>query len=422
MTLWIIFAGLLAAVLITVLWPLLQPRAANADRADYDIEVYLDQLRELERDVQRELIDEVQAGAAKLEIERRLLAASKAAEGVAGNPKLARGGVPVALLLAIAISAATIGLYVDIGSPDLPNLPFAQRAPAPTEDPQVAQARSRLAAVEERLVAEPENADVWRDLGTLRLAVGDQNGAVQAFAQAMTLSGGRADIASVYAEALTYAADGLVTPQAKELFEGVLRENAEEPRARFFMALARYQAGFREEALELWAALARDATPGAPWLPAVTDRIRRTAAEVGADVANFLPAPTDPTQPGPTNEDIAAAQDLNAEEQQEMIRSMVERLASRLENEPDDVEGWRRLGQSYDVLNNPERAAEAYARALELDPNHPETLLRAGLAAGTAGDRETALVYFERLRSFLPEGGDAYRTVSEAIERITTAN
>jgi cytochrome c-type biogenesis protein CcmH len=421
MTLWIIFASLLIAVLATVFWPVLRPRAATASRADYDIEVYLDQLRELERDAQRELIDEAQAGAAKLEIERRLLAASRAGDATAGTTSAARRGL-VAAVIAVTITAATVGLYVDIGSPELPNQPFAQRDPAPAENPAVADARSRLPAVEERLAAEPENADVWRDLGTLRLATGDQDGAVDAFAQAMNLSDGRIDIASVYAEALTYQADGLVVPQAKQLFEQVLRENPDDPRARFFNAMARYQAGFREDALEQWAALAQDAPPGAPWLPAVTERIRRTADEVGADVANFLPSPTDPAAPGPTNEDIAAAQDLSAEEQQEMIRSMVGRLASRLENEPDDLEGWRRLAQSYDVLGDPQRASEAYARALALEPNHPETLLRAALAAGAAGDNQTALTYFQRLRSFLPEGSDAYQTVSQAIDRLTPAD
>lgn len=415
MILWIIFSGLLAAVLITVLWPLLRPRRASASRADYDIEVYLDQLRELDRDAQRELIDEVQAAAAKLEIERRLLAASRATDGASPGTSATQSGI-LAALIAVAITGGTVALYVEFGSPGLPNQPFATRAPAPAENPQVAEARSRLTAVEERLSAEPENPDVWRDLGTLRLAISDHAGAVEAFARALELSGGRTDIASVYAEALTYAADGLVTPQAQQLFGKVLRENAGEPRARFFMATASYQAGFRQEALEQWAALAKDAPPGATWLPAVNDRIRRTADEVGADVANYLPA-----QPGPTSEDIDAAQELSPDERQDMIRTMVARLASRLESEPEDIEGWRRLGRSYDVLGDPARASEAYAQALALEPDHPETLLRAGLAASMAGDKPAALDYFQRLRALIPEDSDAYRTVNEAIERLTPA-
>ena len=395
-----------------------RPRAAPANRADYDIEVYLDQLRELERDVSREIIDESQAAAAKLEIERRLLAASRAADRATRETSAVRRG-GLAVLLAITITVAVLALYVNLGSPNLPNQPFAQRAPAPSESPQVAQARSRLTAIEERLAAEPENHNIWRDLGSLRLALGDEAGAVEAFAQAMTLSNGRPDIASAYGEALTYAADGMVTPEAQRAFEKVLSENAGEPRARFFMALANYQAGRREAALEQWATLANDGPPGAPWMPAVIDRIRRTANEVGVDVAKYLPAQPGSSPPNPTNEDVAAAANLSPEQQQDMIRSMVERLASRLESEPEDVEGWRRLAQSYTVLDEPTRAAEAYTKALALEPNHPETLLRAGLAATSADDRTAALSYFERLRGLMPEDSDAYRTVSEAIERLT---
>ncbi len=416
MTLWIILTALLVGALIAILWPLLRPRTDVAGRADYDMEVYLDQLRELERDVSRQLIDESQASAAKLEIERRLLAASRSAGGTARQTNSKRRAV-LAGVIAIAIAAPTMALYIDLGSPGLPNQPFAQRVPVETESPRIAEARSRIPAVEERLAAEPENPDVWSDLGNLRLAVGDSDGAVEAFERAMALSDGRIDIASAYGEALTSAADGLVTPQAQQFFLKVLDENPSEPRARFFMALATYQAGRPEAALEQWSALAADAPPGAPWLPTVADRIRRTAAEVGADVAGYLP-----TAPGPSDADIAAAQELSAAEQQEMIRGMVARLADRLEGEPDDIEGWRRLGQSYVVLNEPARAAAAFARALELEPNHPETLFRAGLAAVGAEDTTAAIDYFERLRSLIPEDSEAYRTVNEAIERLKPAN
>lgn len=415
MSLWIFLAALLAAVLAAVLWPLLRPRPETASRADYDIEIYLDQLRELERDVSREVIDASQAGAAKLEIERRLLAASRSTVDAAPPSGAARRGA-LAVVLALAIAGASIGLYTDLGSPGLPNLPFAQRAPAEVDNPRVAQARANLPAVEARLSTDPENPDVWRDLGSLRLAIGDNAGAVEAFTQAMAFSKGRPDIASVYGEALTIAADGLVTPAAQQAFLKALSGNPSEPRARFYMAEATYQAGRREEALDQWAAIAAEAPPGAQWLPAIADRIRRTASELGVDVTTYLPA-----APGPTNADIAAAGDLSPEEQEAFIRSMVERLAARLETEPEDVEGWRRLGQSYVVLNDPLGAAEAYAKAVALEPNHPETLFRAGVAAAQVNDRVAALGYFESLRRLIPEDSDAYRTVNDAIERLKSS-
>ena len=66
-----------------------------------------------------------------------------------------------------------------------------------------------------------------------------------------------------------------------------------------------------------------------------------------------------------------------------MINAMVERLAARLETQPDDIDGWVRLGRSYMVLNQPEKARDAYARALKLKPDDPE-LKEALSAASTA--------------------------------------
>src|SRR5437879_4505624 len=45
------------------------------------------------------------------------------------------------------------------------------------------------------------------------------------------------------------------------------------------------------------------------------------------------------------------------------VEGMVERLASRLKDHPDDVEGWKLLGHSYNVLGRFQEAAQAYAKA-----------------------------------------------------------
>ena len=47
-----------------------------------------------------------------------------------------------------------------------------------------------------------------------------------------------------------------------------------------------------------------------------------------------------------------------------MIRGMVQRLADRLEENPNDPEGWRRLANAYRVLDENAKAAKADARAI----------------------------------------------------------
>jgi cytochrome c-type biogenesis protein CcmH len=49
-----------------------------------------------------------------------------------------------------------------------------------------------------------------------------------------------------------------------------------------------------------------------------------------------------------------------------MIRGMVDRLAARLEQNPNDKEGWARLARAYDVLGETDKAAAARARAAQI--------------------------------------------------------
>jgi cytochrome c-type biogenesis protein CcmH len=428
MILWVLLIAVTALTLAWVGWPLLRPKAITEERDAFDAAVYLDQLEELEKDLARGLVEDSQAEAARTEIERRLLAASRTSADPA--PTHARRHLMLAGILALVIPLAALSLYAQLGSPELPDQPLAQRAPVETQtSPIVAQARERLREAEQRALASPEDSQTWFDLGRLRLVSGDNDGAVEALARALALGEERADIASAYGEAVTRQADGAVTAEARRAFTIAFNGNPEDPRARYFLALAEYQEGREENALQAWSALARMAPRNAPWLPAVEARIRETAADLGEDVADWLPGSF--IQPpvagpfagrGPTGEDVAAAQDMSPEDRQEMIRGMVENLATRLEDEPEDVDGWRRLARSRTVLGDPGGAAEAYDRALALAPDHPETLLRGALAAAETGDTAAARDRFVRLRGLVPADSEVYRMLSQALERLDNPN
>lgn len=423
MTLWLVLVALTGITLVWIGWPLLRPKSIEDERDAYDAAVYLDQLEELEKDRARGLVDESQAEAARTEIERRLLAASRGTNA-APAPRVRRH-LTLAVLLLLALPLTSLPLYFDLGSPHLPNLPFADRATvAPEVNSMVAQARARLEEAERRANASPDNPDVWFDLGRFQLVSRDINGAVEALGRARELAPERADIASAYGEAATRQADGAVTAEARQAFNVALTGNPADPRSRYFLALAEYQEGREENALRAWSALANTAPADAPWYPAVEARILETASELGEDPAKWLPrresdAPTGPfAGRGPSSDDVAAAQDMSPEDRQNMIRGMVENLAARLEDEPDDVEGWRQLARSRTVLGDHEAAANAYNRALTLEPDDPETLLRGALASAEADDNANALLRFTRLRNLVPPDSDVHRMVSEAIDRL----
>ncbi len=67
--------------------------------------------------------------------------------------------------------------------------------------------------------------------------------------------------------------------------------------------------------------------------------------------------------PAISNEAMAAAKDMNDPDRNAMIRGMVDRLATRLKENGDDVEGWLRLMRAYMVMGERDRAASALTDA-----------------------------------------------------------
>lgn len=68
---------------------------------------------------------------------------------------------------------------------------------------------------------------------------------------------------------------------------------------------------------------------------------------------------------GPTAEQAAAISSMSEDEQKKMISSMVAGLAQRLQNQPDDIQGWRMLARSYSVLERPQDSLEAYRQLVK---------------------------------------------------------
>ncbi len=78
------------------------------------------------------------------------------------------------------------------------------------------------------------------------------------------------------------------------------------------------------------------------------------------------------TAAGPSAADVAAAAKMNPDQQHQMIRGMVVRLADRLKENGNDIEGWQRLLRAYMVLGERDKAHAAAVdakRALASDPD-----------------------------------------------------
>jgi cytochrome c-type biogenesis protein CcmH len=368
--------GLTALALALLLAPLFLRRRGAASRDAYSLAVYRDQLAEVERDLARGVLRAADAEAARAEIARRILAL-KPGHAETGASTMPRAAATVAILL---LPVAAWGLYWQLGSPSLPDQPFAERA-APID---IKEALARLAA---HLKEHPEDLTGWLLLARAEMGRGHYGEAVEAYRHAAELSGQRADIAGDWGEAQVLAAGGTVTPAARAAFTAGLGDPETAPRSRYYLALAQMQQGEVKGALEAWVDLAAEAPADAGWLPLVRQRIAEAASTLGIDPATLKGAPG-----GPADKAVAAAANATAnaspEERQAMILAMVDKLASRLATQPDDVEGWARLGRSYMVLNQPDKAREAYARAVKLKPD--DTELKQALAAASAAAKSGA--------------------------------
>jgi cytochrome c-type biogenesis protein CcmH len=411
MTLWIILTIMTSAAAVLLSAPFIRRFDKPQAEAAGDIEVYRDQLKEVENERQQGLIDDAQAEAARLEINRRALAADKIRHSRIPALSLSERNVAAACVTGIVV-LGSVGLYAATGNPNLPSprrsaaveqmsalvsrqstVPkefaaiqaFAaenQEPPKPQSVPPVDEMIRRLAT---RLTQNPKDVPGWRTLGWSYLNMGRFAEAADAYAKAIELAPNLTEIRSARIEALVRLADGIVTTEAMNAIEDTLKVEPRDIRARLYKALAKEQVGDKTAALADLREVLRDANPDEPLLPELKKKISELDLDPVADaaahptepksvVADGIPAtsmgPGAPQMPrtmgqGPSAQDVRAAEAMPAEDRSTMIRGMVDRLATRLEKSPRDADGWIKLIQSRVVLGEAELAQQALARGIE---------------------------------------------------------
>jgi len=163
-------------------------------------------------------------------------------------------------------------------------------------------------------------------------------------------------------ETLVAAAQGRVVREARLAFAAAIEADPGNSRARYYAGLAMAQDERLEDAIAVWQALAADSQPGSPLLALLRQQITRAAAELGIDPP-LIAQPEGAAPRGPSAADVEAAQEMAPEDRQAFIRSMVEQLATRLEEDPADPDGWLRLTRAYTVLGESDKARAALVSA-----------------------------------------------------------
>jgi cytochrome c-type biogenesis protein CcmH len=354
MTLWFVFALMTAAAVFAVLLPLGRGQRPQNDGSEAT--VYKDQLTEIDRDVAAGTIGAPEAKAARVEIGRRLLAAADHQRDppIASNIGLRRA---VAVIALVGLPIVAIALYLPLGSPRLSDFPLADR----TRAPEATQPLDNLVAqVEAHLEKNPTDGRGWGVLAPVLARLGRYDEAVRAYRNSITYSGDNAARRADLGEALTGAAGGVVTSEAKAEFEHAVALNADEAKPRYFLGLAAEQDGHAAEAASIWREMLAKAPPDAPWRPLVQAALARVGGGSSA------PALSDDT--------VTVAKDMTETDRNAMIHGMVERLATRLKQNGDDVEGWLRLVRAYMVMGDRDKARSALTDARQAVANDAERL------------------------------------------------
>lgn len=387
MTFWIIVIGLAVLVALMLGLALLRPRPGGEPASAYDLRVYRDQLKEVERDLGRGVIGAADAERIRAEISRRILAADaqlqRESEG-RGQPR--RTSVAAAATLAAIVIAGSMWLYQRAGAPGYGDLALRDRvemaATARAERPGQAEAEASLTerppqpalspdyvALIEQLRAtvagRPDDLQGHLLLARHEAASGNFQAAYAAQERVIALKGGAVEAQDYanYADMLVLAAGGYVSPEAEAALATALELDRRNGAARYYWGLMMGQTGRPDVAFRIWVELLQEGPDSAGWIEPIRLQIEDMAMRAGQ--ANFvLPPPAN--LPGPTAEDIAAAEEMSAEDRNAMIRGMVEGLSDRLATEGGPPEDWARLIGALGVLGEEAQAIAIYNNALEV--------------------------------------------------------
>lgn len=356
------------AIALAFLPALLSSRSGeNADeRAEFehDLTVYKDQLKEIDRELQRNTINAADADQAKTEIARRILAAEAKINEIVipGEVKAKQrfGSISIAAIALIFVPSIAALTYASLGSPSMEAQPLQPRILAAqnrqqAENEEAGQLQLLVERAETHLKNNPEDGRGWDVLAPIYFRMGEGEKARDAYSKAIALLGESAQRLSGLGEVEVALAGGLVNDAAKSRFESAALLDSNDGRSQFYLGLSEAQAGNVPQAIEIWQSVALNQTISAEWRSITQRQLAALAPS-----QNNAPA----LAPAIDQETIDQMRDMSVEDRQIMIEGMVAQLDARLSEQGGSVEEWLRLVRARVVLDQRDAAQNDLNRAL----------------------------------------------------------
>ncbi|KPP84489.1 MAG: cytochrome c-type biogenesis protein CcmH [Rhodobacteraceae bacterium HLUCCO07] len=412
MVFWITAAALALAIALVFALTLLRAKPAEEHPAAYDLRIYRDQLKEVERDLARGLIDEADAERVRTEVGRRVLQADArlraASTTGSGQPRAAT--LALAGLVLVATVGGSLALYPVLGKPGARDLPISQRIArsnemratrpsqaermdelpaAPLNTPDEERFADLIEKLREAVAERPDDLQGQTLLARNEAGLGNYSAAAEAQAAVVRLRGDEAsaDDHVLLADLMITAAQGYVSPEAEAELRRALEKEPNNPVARYYTGQMLLQNDRPDMAFRLWDGLLRQGPENAPWIA----QIRRQIDDIAwmAGVRDY--SQPDPAGPeGPSAESIANAEDLSEDERRDLIQNMVDELNDKLATEGGSPEEWARLIGALGILGNTDHASAIWDEAQMIFADQPQMLATVREGAVRAGLLKTA--------------------------------
>jgi cytochrome c-type biogenesis protein CcmH len=285
---WIVVAMLLGGALLLLLPCLWRPGVEPAiDAREAALAVRRDQWHELEADVAAGRLDAAQLAQARADLDRRAREDAALHDATAGASPTRR----TALLLALWLPAASIGLYVLLGNPQATTSAAATIARHSTQPEQVQQ---MVAALAGRLKAQPDDLDGWTMLGRSYVALGRYRDAATALQRASALAPGDASLLADLADVTAMAQGRKFAGEPTRLIQKSLDIDPKHVKALALAGSAAFDAQDYEGARSFWQRLLAVVPADSPLARSVQGSLAQAQQQAAGGAAAVATAANEP--------------------------------------------------------------------------------------------------------------------------------
>ncbi|MBT6349497.1 MAG: c-type cytochrome biogenesis protein CcmI [Proteobacteria bacterium] len=244
-------ASILALLAVGIVMPALLrvSRPGDIERTQVNVAIARERERELRKELDEGILSDSEFDAARRELEHGL------AIDLEGEPH-ATPDKATSPVLAVAVSAVlpilALGLYIFLGSPNLPEHPGMPATSDVTGQDPPADVGVMLAQLKARLVDEPNDIRGWTLLGNALMSTGEYAKAVPAYRRLVALQPGNAERLVRLADALAMSRNGVLTGEPEELIQQALMLSPGHPQGLWLAGIAAEQRGAYADALVIF--------------------------------------------------------------------------------------------------------------------------------------------------------------------------